>query len=184
MSYCCATQRELQGLGLIRRKNWTVSGLASAEECVARVDLSLSRYKLSSSALFSFEPLSSTTVGQTEFVYKLSQAHCCSPLNSSRKCIGVVQIWCSSPSFRLMWLREGKNTRHKAGTQTQNSNSSFQGVATSLILTFKKQTNRFSSILADTIWAVWLYLVDKPTSCDWYQKFLLNSSLFWHRIPA
>lgn len=93
------------------------------------------------SALLSFQPVSSTTVSlcsQTEFVYKMSQAHCCSPLNSPRKHIGDIQIWCGSPSLRLIWLRQGKNTRHKAGTQTQNSNSSFQGVATSLILKFKK----------------------------------------------
>lgn len=134
MSYCCITQSELAESGSCQRREarkeldcvwpgfcWGMCGLGYSlvPEQV--------QTELLCSALFSFEPVSSTTVSlcsQTESVYKMSRVHCCSPLNSPRKCIWEQaftgcysdMVWFSI-SQRLIWLRQGKNTRHKAGTQ-------------------------------------------------------------------
>lgn len=149
MSYCCVTQRSCRGwVSVEHRRSWTVlAWLQLSNVCPGLLSTpGQVQTELLCSALLPLQPASSPTVrlcSQTEFVYKISQAHCCSPLNSPRKYIGDIQMWCGSPSLRLMWLRQGKNTRHKAGTQTQNSNSSFQGAATSLILKFKKKQTDF-----------------------------------------
>lgn len=205
MNYCCVTQGELQRLGLVRGERhvrscivsgfcWGICGLGDSPvpEQVQTELLCSALFSQSASPQWVHAAKQNLFIKWTKFIAVL---HSTAPGNvfGNRPSLGVTQIWCGSPSLTLMWLRQAKNTRHKAGTQIQNSNSSFQGVATSLILKLEKKPkpNRLSSILAATIWAVWLYLDVKPTRSWWTPantacsdtEFKFNSAMSSARAP-
>lgn len=187
----------LQRLGLIRAERHEGTGLCLAWLLLRNVCPGL----LSSPwAGTDWAPLLSSVFlwtsqlyhSQTEFVYKMSRVHCCSPLNSPRKCIWEQALTgCYS---NMVWLSSQTNMakagqKHKAQSWYSNPERQFilPGSSYKPDPQIKNKQNSLSSVFVDTIWALWLYLDVKPTSYDWCPKFLLSPSqhsLFRHRIQV